>query len=48
MQATQSRTASELVGRSIEFAALHRMDEGMALKPEVAAGGVAEGAGVIQ
>ncbi len=46
MQATQSWTASELVGRSIEFAALRRVDEGMAHKLHVAAGGVAEGAGL--
>lgn len=46
MQATQSRTASELVGQSIEFAALGRVDKGMNLNRRAAAGGVAEGAGL--
>jgi signal transduction histidine kinase len=46
MQATQSRTASELVGRSIEFAALRRIDDEIELKLNIADGGVAEGAGL--
>jgi signal transduction histidine kinase len=46
MQATQSRTASESVGQSIGFAALHRIHDGTNLKPEVATLGVAERAGL--
>lgn len=46
MQATQSRIASELVEQSIEFAALRRIDNRIALKLYVGVGRVAEGVGL--